>query len=69
MTHNRTKTHIQTLSDRYADFACDFVTTWSAAAAPWFFYMAFNHVHVPNFVDSKHCNTTLRGLFGDALYD
>lgn len=28
---------------------------------------AFNHVHVPNFATMKYCNSTKRGLFGDAL--
>ncbi len=29
--------------------------------------MAFNHVHVPNFVSPMFCNTSLRGRYGDAV--
>jgi len=34
---------------------------------PFLLYFAFNHVHVPNFISPKFCNSTRRGQFGDAL--
>ena len=29
--------------------------------------MAFNHVHVPNFVSKEFCGTSPRGRYGDAM--
>ena len=55
------------LSVRYADFAIEFIKRESEAGTPWLLYFAFNHVHVPNFATMQYCNSTKRGLFGDAL--
>lgn len=41
--------NLDTLSQRYADFASEFITRHSVDATPWYFYMAFNHVHVSLF--------------------
>jgi arylsulfatase A len=59
--------NLNTLTDRYATFVSDFIATRSQQPEPWFFYMAFSHVHVPDFASPEYCNRSLRGRFGDAL--
>ena len=61
--------NLNNLSARYQTFAHDFITQASDSSEPWFLYMAFNHVHVPDFVSPQHCNTSRRGRFGDALQE
>ena len=39
----------------------------AAAKQPFLLYMAWNHVHVPDFASRPFCNVTRRGRFGDAL--
>eukprot|EP00511_Aplanochytrium_stocchinoi_P006786 CAMPEP_0204843538 /NCGR_PEP_ID=MMETSP1346-20131115/48035_1 /ASSEMBLY_ACC=CAM_ASM_000771 /TAXON_ID=215587 /ORGANISM="Aplanochytrium stocchinoi, Strain GSBS06" /LENGTH=539 /DNA_ID=CAMNT_0051982695 /DNA_START=190 /DNA_END=1809 /DNA_ORIENTATION=- len=60
-------TDLNLLTNRYAAKGVQFIKEKSAAKIPWLLYMAFNHVHTPSFVGIQHCNTTLRGRFGDAL--
>merc|ERR1712196_631892 len=36
---------------------------------PFFLYLAYDQTHVPLFSSPYFTNTTLRGLFGDALYE
>ena len=55
------------LSSRYVKESVDFIASHSKQNKPWFLYMAFNHVHVPDFASPLFCNSTKRGLFGDAL--
>ena len=59
--------NLNTLTDRYAAFVSDFIATHSQQPDPWFFYMAFSHVHTPDFASPEFCNRSLRGRFGDAL--
>lgn len=61
--------NLNTLSQRYATFARDFITNATDDAKPWFLYMAFNHVHVPDYVTPAFCNSSRRGKFGDALQE
>lgn len=37
------------------------------ATSPFFLYMAFAHMHVPQFCSAEHCNATGAGPFADAL--
>ena len=62
-------TDLNKLSQRYVDFALDFInnTTKQTPDKPFFLYFAFNHVHVPDFASQKFCNQSIRGRFGDAL--
>ena len=60
-------TNLNLLSSRYVNESIQFIQSKSKANLNWFLYMAFNHVHVPDFASPKFCNTTKRGLFGDAL--
>jgi len=57
------------LSERYVKSSVNFITSASASASPWLLYMAFNHVHTPDFASRAFCNTSRRGLFGDALQE
>lgn len=61
-------TDLNKLSDRYTSQALDFIAPKSNVDdQPWFLYFPFNHVHVPDNVSEKFCNSTRRGRFGDAL--
>lgn len=60
---------LETLTARYARFAGDFIAEAAQGDAPFFFYMAFSHVHVPNFAARGRCGQSRRGLFGDAVQE
>lgn len=62
-------TDLNKLSGRYVGAASDFISSRAAAQAKWLLYMAFNHVHTPDFASRPFCNATLRGRFGDALLE
>ena len=67
LLHNTTiieqPTNLGTLTQRYADYCADFIQR--NKDNKFVLYMAFNHVHTPNFVSKKFCNTSARGRFGD----
>ena len=54
-------TDLNLLSSRYVNESAAFIAAQSRAAVPWLLYMAFNHVHVPDFASPAFCNSTLRG--------
>ncbi|XP_062502846.1 steryl-sulfatase-like isoform X2 [Corticium candelabrum] len=56
--------NLGTLTQRYADYCRDFIER--NKNNNFFLYMAFNHVHTPNFVSKEFCNTSIRGRYGDA---
>ena len=58
---------LNTLSGKYVNESAAFIEAQSEQDTPWFLYVAFNHMHVPDFVSPAYCNTTRRGVFGDAL--
>ena len=60
-------TDLNTLSQQYVNESKTFIVEASAEGDPWLLYMAFNHMHVPDFVSPEYCNTTRRGVYGDAL--
>ena len=62
-------TDLNKLTDRYVNASATFIAEQSAATTPWLLYMAFNHVHTPDFASKKFCNVTRRGRFGDALME
>ena len=39
----------------------------SAQSSPLFLYMAFNHIHRPQFAGKQFTNKSIRGEVGDAL--
>ena len=66
-------TDLNLLTGRYVHKADRFIANHSSARRPWLLYMAFSHVHTPDFASTtawpKGCNVTLRGRFGDALFE
>ena len=58
---------LDTLSIGYANFASSFIANSSASKKPWLLYLAFQHVHTPDFASPKFCGTSKRGLFGDVV--
>ena len=61
-----------TLSDRYADFADEFIgnhSTAAGAADPFFLYVPFSHIHTPQYVAVRNAGKS--GKSGDAghFYD
>ena len=57
------------LTGRYVEAARALLGGRSAARQPWLLYMAFNHVHTPDFASRPYCNTTLRGRSGEIARD
>ena len=39
----------------------------TASDSPFFLYLAFQHTHHPQFAGKRFTNTTIRGMFGDAI--
>ncbi|XP_065178310.1 steryl-sulfatase-like [Sycon ciliatum] len=68
LLHNTTiieqPTDLGTLTQRYAQYASDYINR--KKDEKFVLYMAFSHVHTPNFVSKEFCNTSARGKFGDA---
>eukprot|EP00939_MAST-03C_sp_MAST-3C-sp1_P001955 g1955.t1 len=60
-------TNLNLLSERYVNRTRDVIKMSKEKNVPFFLYVAFNHVHVPDFASKAFCNTSLRGRFGDAL--
>ena len=60
-------TDLNKLSSRYVDRSRNIIKSSSEANVPFLLYVAFNHVHVPDFASEPFCNKTKRGRFGDAL--
>jgi len=58
---------LNTLSKRYAKYADGFIANATANKKPWLLYLAFQHVHIPDFVSPEFCMQSRRGLFGDAV--
>ena len=50
------------VSDLYITEATNFIETQSAAKTPFVLYMAHSHVHVPDFTNTKFCNSSIRGM-------
>ena len=59
--------NLDTLSVRYADFASSFISNATTAGTPFLLYLAFQHVHQPDYASQKFCGVSKRGLFGDVL--
>ena len=53
------------LSNRFADFAVDFIETSVRAEERFFLYYSFFHNHVDLFASPPYANRSLRGAYGD----
>ena len=57
---------LTTLAEKYSQAATGFIKD-NAGKNPFFLYMAFQHTHKPQFSGKRFTNTSIRGIFGDAL--
>ena len=57
------------VSDLYIQEATAFIEANAANNTPFVLYMAHSHVHVPDFANTKFCNSSIRGRFGDAVQE
>eukprot|EP01083_Nonionella_stella_P020771 57645_1 len=57
------------VSDLYIEQATQFIQTSVSADTPFLLYMAHSHVHVPDFTNTKFCNSSRRGRYGDAVQE
>ena len=55
------------LTEKYGLRANEFITKSVESKQPFVLYMAFSHVHRPNFASGPFCNSSARGRFGDAM--
>eukprot|EP01084_Bolivina_argentea_P091676 165000_1 len=53
------------VSNLYIEQATDFIQKQSETKKPFVLYMAHSHVHVPDFTNTKFCNSSIRGRYGD----
>ena len=44
-----------------------FVSSAQELAAPFFLYLAFGHVHTPQYASAEHAGKSKRGIFGDSV--
>lgn len=58
---------LNTLDERYAAKAVQFIKRNAAQQKPFLLYFACNHVHVPDYASKSFCNESKRGRFGDAI--
>jgi arylsulfatase A len=58
---------LNTLDERYAAKAVQFISQQAKAQNPFVLYFACNHVHIPDYAGPEYCNKTKRGRFGDAM--
>lgn len=56
-----------TLSQRYSTAATSYIHQMADHKTPFFLYMAFQHTHHPQFASKMFTNSSIRGMFGDAL--
>ena len=61
--------NLATLTRRYAEEAIAFTRGAKAADRPFLLYVAFNHVHSPNFRSERMCDVSRRGAVGDAAQE
>merc|ERR1719317_1299418 len=57
---------LPTLTAQYTDKAVDYITKQYAADKPFFYYLAYQHSHHPQFHSSSF-NTSKRGAYGDSM--
>jgi arylsulfatase A len=71
LIHNTTvieqPVNLNTLEQRYVQKASEFIHASANAKKPFLVYLAWSHVHVPDFVNPSFCNSSARGRFGDAM--
>lgn len=61
--------NLGTLTARYVAQATEFMLDAIQTGRPFLLYLAFTHVHAPNFASEAFCNTSARGPVGDAVQE
>lgn len=59
--------NLGTLSQRYLAFGQGVIEKAAKSKQPFLLYVAFAHMHVPQFCSETHCGKTGKGHFADAL--
>merc|ERR1712232_62127 len=71
LVHNTTvieqPVNLNTLDERYAAKAVEFIQHTAKQQTPFLLYFACSHVHIPDYASHRFCNTSKRGRFGDAM--
>eukprot|EP00937_MAST-01D_sp_MAST-1D-sp2_P007223 g7223.t1 len=64
-------TDLSQLNRRYTDEATRFIThaTQAADAKPWLLYLAYGHVHTPQYAGAAFAGASRRGVFGDSVME
>lgn len=57
------------LEQAYSDFATDFISTQAKKGQPFFLYYPSHHTHYPQYAGPAASGRSLRGPFGDALFE
>lgn len=57
------------LERAYSDFATDFIATSAKNKQPFFIYYPSHHTHYPQYAGVEAAGRTLRGRFGDSLFE
>ncbi|KAK5867535.1 hypothetical protein PBY51_012013 [Eleginops maclovinus] len=57
------------LERSYSDFATDFIATSAKNKQPFFLYYPSHHTHYPQYAGVEAAGRTLRGQFGDSLFE
>jgi arylsulfatase A len=58
---------IATVNLRYTTNALEFLEQQVAAQSKFFLYLAFGHVHTPQFAGKAQFGKSKRGIFGDSM--
>ena len=58
---------LSTVHDRYTASAVGFISTSLKAQDPFFLYLAFGHVHTPQFAGAAQAGKSKRGVLGDSV--
>ena len=61
--------NLGTLAARYAAFGEGVIAKAAKAQTPFLLYVAFAHMHVPQFCNEKNAGKTGQGHFADALFE
>lgn len=61
--------HFLDLEKAYSDFATNFILTSVKKKQPFFLYYPSHHTHYPQYAGLGAAGKTLRGKFGDALFE
>eukprot|EP00750_Incisomonas_marina_P025323 INCI538.1.p1 GENE.INCI538.1~~INCI538.1.p1 ORF type:complete len:373 (+),score=41.96 INCI538.1:353-1471(+) len=60
-------TDLATLNERYVEAASVFLRQAAADGVPFLLYVAFGHVHTPQYAGRKYEGVSRRGVFGDSV--